>query len=375
MLKLKSNKSIIFILLIFVQCLYGQTTTISDAAPEAVINLEKEINEVVASDNEAVLYLSDKEGKLYAFDLKKYGQLWNSALGGKSSSNILEIQDRILFITKIVSESISVEPDNSDMTYNLWSIDKESGITKNHIKIKGKGKFLIIRKDNNSFFLVDNLCRAQFDSKLDLISDVKCLKNDSASDNNLYNRSLFDKTSNNLYLIHENNIYNTSLFKDDFTKKIYSQSNSISSFAVFGNHILVGDNIGNLSLFDVERQQNVWKFRGGGKISDINIFQSIIIVSSYDNFLYCLDKQTGDLVWKKRLPGRIIGVQKYMEKFLKVKTSYSDDIFLVNIENGQSIYQNTSFDTDKDQEFSKTYQTTHLIINQNYNSIDIRMKN
>ena len=48
-----------------------------------------------------------------------------------------------------------------------------------------------------------------------------------------------------------------------------------------------------------------WKFRSGGRVVYIRAVGDNVLLGSADNFVYFMDVEYGNLLWKRRLPGRI----------------------------------------------------------------------
>ncbi len=73
------------------------------------------------------------------------------------------------------------------------------------------------------------------------------------------------------------------------------------------NVLIWGDNKGNLTSATISPQtlSKKWQFRAGGSISTLTESENNILITSLDNYVYCLSIGSGRLIWKKRLSGRI----------------------------------------------------------------------
>lgn len=67
----------------------------------------------------------------------------------------------------------------------------------------------------------------------------------------------------------------------------------------------IGDDRGNLSLYSSEGRRPGWRFKGGAAISSIKWMDDALLVSSLDNFLYLVSDYNGNVIWKRRLNGRV----------------------------------------------------------------------
>lgn len=73
----------------------------------------------------------------------------------------------------------------------------------------------------------------------------------------------------------------------------------------FGTSLLVGAANGDLRSFRNGAGTLNWKFRAGGRISNLLNDRVNVIAASDDNFVYSFDHRNGSLRWKRRLGGRI----------------------------------------------------------------------
>ena len=70
--------------------------------------------------------------------------------------------------------------------------------------------------------------------------------------------------------------------------------------------IAAGDERGNVTLFRAEMSKAVWRFKGGAGISSVSETETGILVTSLDNFVYLISDYNGDVIWKRRLTGRVL---------------------------------------------------------------------
>ncbi len=64
------------------------------------------------------------------------------------------------------------------------------------------------------------------------------------------------------------------------------------------------DDRGNVHSIQMGGGKN-WKFRAGGKIVYIRSVADNVLLGSADNFIYFMSVEYGNLLWKRRLPGRV----------------------------------------------------------------------
>lgn len=82
--------------------------------------------------------------------------------------------------------------------------------------------------------------------------------------------------------------------------------NPATSLFINGEDVFVGDGRGSLSFISGETGRINWEFRSGGEITHISALRDGILVTSRDNFIYFLSRGSGNVVWKRRLPARVI---------------------------------------------------------------------
>ena len=70
--------------------------------------------------------------------------------------------------------------------------------------------------------------------------------------------------------------------------------------------IAAGDERGNVTLFGAEISKAVWRFKSGAAISSVSETEEGILVTSLDNFVYLISDYNGDVIWKRRLTGRVL---------------------------------------------------------------------
>ena len=70
--------------------------------------------------------------------------------------------------------------------------------------------------------------------------------------------------------------------------------------------IAAGDERGNVTLFGSESSKVAWRFKSGAAVSSVSESEQGLIVTSLDNFVYLISDYNGDVIWKRRLTGRVL---------------------------------------------------------------------
>ena len=80
-----------------------------------------------------------------------------------------------------------------------------------------------------------------------------------------------------------------------------------------------------------------WKFRAGGRVVYIRAVSDNVLLGSTDNFIYFMSVEYGNLLWKRRLPGRVAN-GGLVGRDLAVFTVVGDrSAYIVELEKGRLI--------------------------------------
>lgn len=103
------------------------------------------------------------------------------------------------------------------------------------------------------------------------------------------------------------------------------------------DQLVFGDKKGNVIAMNLKTNNQVWEIRQGAEISSINPSKIGLLVSSFDNFVYLISPNSGKVLWKKRLPGRILYKPLLLDKYVIVTNSYDSNAAIVDLKNGKTI--------------------------------------
>ncbi len=118
-----------------------------------------------------------------------------------------------------------------------------------------------------------------------------------------------------------------------------SDANIISTPAVAGNNVFVGNQNGVMTCFDFATGKKIWTFKTDGSIfSSPVIAKGLLLFGSGDNYIYALNSKTGKPAWKYKTGAAVLG-----SPLLSGDTVFiggSDHSFLaLNINSGKLIWQ------------------------------------
>ncbi|KAF7285320.1 hypothetical protein GWI33_011113 [Rhynchophorus ferrugineus] len=101
------------------------------------------------------------------------------------------------------------------------------------------------------------------------------------------------------------------LFKHTFSHEI----EATPCISPCGNFIYIGCGNGTMYCINVNTKKIIWEYPTSEKIKSAAVLlESCIVFGSYDSHIYCLFKETGDLIWKTQLNGGIKADIIYNEK-------------------------------------------------------------
>ena len=110
---------------------------------------------------------------------------------------------------------------------------------------------------------------------------------------------------------------------------------AISVFIPDVNTLISGDRKGNLWAMDILTKQIRWKFKNGAQVSSITGAGENILVSSYDNFVYQMSPANGNVLWKRRLPGRVIERPLVTRDFAVVRVLGEPEVSFIDLKSGK----------------------------------------
>jgi len=115
--------------------------------------------------------------------------------------------------------------------------------------------------------------------------------------------------------------------------------------------LIVGDQKGIVSSIKIEKidfeiskkekkkktKYVSWKFRLGAEVSDISFTPRGLLITSLDNFAYLISAEKGDLIWKKRLAGRISEKSLVLDNYALITTIAEPTISVFGVSTGRLI--------------------------------------
>lgn len=104
---------------------------------------------------------------------------------------------------------------------------------------------------------------------------------------------------------------------------------------VGGSEAIYSDERGGVYSTNIDDSQRNWKFKAGGKVTALQTVGGKILLASVDNFVYLMSPDTGNIFWKRRMPGRIANMGMVSPKSVAVTIIGERSAFVIDADNGK----------------------------------------
>ncbi|HLA96222.1 MAG TPA: PQQ-binding-like beta-propeller repeat protein [Pyrinomonadaceae bacterium] len=242
----------------------------------------------IATDSDNVYFVSG-ENKVNAIDVKTGETVWSSEVGGNLISEIV-VTNRSIY-------AVSAGASETGPTF-LRSLSRSTGLTTWSVELRFAEKYFIGETTAGIVVAASN-------------GDIWTI---NEGDGTMKWKGAFTGTLSAPPRIGKAGIVigttakKVEVFAAADGKRVRSMDvqfvpalvgNGTSSAAVYS------DERGGVYSSEIDSGQRNWKFKAGGKIGDMLTFEWKILVSSADNFVYLMSADYGNILWKRRMPGRI----------------------------------------------------------------------
>lgn len=322
---------VIFIIVFFAVSIQGQKRNSPDAVSYELCWQEQEnVIGKIASDNDKLIYLPLQNGKIKSTDYKQ-NELWTLEIGGEIENLIFS--NRILYV---LSKTLKANLDDTPNVNNKFVISAVNGST--GIVVWKKE---ILSEHMPQIFIKENVLvassKTRNDPKKTSIVVIEVTKGNILTEHSFpFDISLFydDPNSEMLLGISDSSFYKFSVSTGAAQKFNVNVRNAQAVFVKDGE-ILVSDDRG--ALYSVNRSGAFerLKARFGGKITDISFYDERYLLSSLDNFLYLISKDGRNIVWKKRLSGRLTDKPLIFDHSILTFSQGDSSFYFINFDDGK----------------------------------------
>jgi len=288
--------------------------------------------DVLASDGN-LIYVGTIDGTLTAFYPETLEMGWRVELGGQFASNVLVSDAGLLVVTN------SIKPAGSIETSTLRLISQGSGVTTWTLSLPPSEQFFL-GKVNGGVAVISKEGAITFAER--------------ASGQVRWRSEAFGNVSAKPSFSSESIVFGTSdkqllviSGKDGEPITKYSTDFVPTSVAFTKNQgFVAGDQRGNVALYGPRETKSVWRFKSGAGVSSVDSDTEGITVSSLDNFIYFISDYNGDVIWKRRLSGRVVDAGLAIEQQLVVLVNGENSLFLIDRQKGKITDSVPAVDSD-----------------------------
>ncbi|NOT47860.1 MAG: PQQ-binding-like beta-propeller repeat protein [Acidobacteria bacterium] len=283
------------ILFLQVHCVFAQ---IGEQKPAAIVKCatlqlpSTPVTGVLASDGDRI-YAGTVNGTFSGFESRNLRILWRVELGGEFVSGIALTEAGAVTVTNSVGDGNAVD----GSTIRLFS--KESGIPIWSTKLPYSERYFLGRI-NGSIAAVNSR------GEIMLIDRAKGqIQWQAGPFGKLSSRPSFSSTSVVL-ATGDKNLTVVSAKTGGILSRQATEFVPTAVAFLKNEGIAAGDERGNVTLFGSQVARSIWRFKSGAGVSSVSEVNGGILVTSLDNFVYLLSDYNGDVIWKRRLTGRVV---------------------------------------------------------------------
>ena len=250
-------------------------------------------------------------------------KVWTTELGGDIASNILPLESGVFVVT---AASASDPGKNGESV--MRSLSRETGITNWSLKLPNSDKHFL-SGFNGSVIIV---------SKKGVIQSV-----DANSGSVKWKREIAEGFVSSpvfnggrvLVAASGKQVFGVSMATGDIDSMRKPAFAITALNEIAGGGLIAGDDRGNLTSVANGGEKVNWKFKAGGEISAIYAVSENLLVTSHDNFAYFIASRNGDVVWKKRLGGRVSYIATILNKFAVITSFEEHGAVLIDLSSGR----------------------------------------
>lgn len=245
---------------------------------------------ISADDTQA--YFVDKEGKLIAIELASGRIAWTADIAGNVLADLVVTNGRAFTIAS--PKSVDVD---SPAKPTLHAFSSKTGLPLWSVQLPAaKEYFLSVGGEHLSVVSADG-------DIWHLSADAGTIRW-SASANGTISSPQKIESGRLILAVDQKRIEEFDL--KNGSKVASAEVDGVPSFVGAGNSsaAVYSDDRGNVTSIQMGGGKN-WKFRAGGKIVYIRAVDDNVLLGSADNFVYFMSVDYGNLLWKRRLPGRV----------------------------------------------------------------------
>ncbi|HMM79486.1 MAG TPA: PQQ-binding-like beta-propeller repeat protein [Pyrinomonadaceae bacterium] len=275
----------------------------------------------VAADDKAA-YVSTDKGSVIAVGAANGERLWRAEFGGEVVSNIAVGPDRIAIATRPADSSDTAK------TATLRVLSKETGILVWKAEIDGAGEIFLKTAPDTIVAAASSGEVSAFDLR------AETLKWKLTFAGGLSTAPVLDDTLL-AFATGDSRLVGVTLAGGESRFSI-GLKRPAKTVVFDDNEIYAGDSRGEVVRLEAADGYDAkWKYRAGAQIGRLMENDGELLAASFDNFLYSIDRASGRVNWKLRLPARVLGAATMDSKRLFVLVENGKIAMVVSAETGR----------------------------------------
>lgn len=238
------------------------------------------------------VYAVDSGNRVLALDRKSGAVVWTSEPGGSVTSPIRSVNSSIIFVSKTSS------PDGRAAASYVRSLSKFTGLTNWVTPLSHPSVYTLAGGERAIFALA----QAGPLVALDPANGMIRWSRDGSGFAGRESHFELDRVTRNtgtraVEVISLDDWKTLGRFELGFVPKVITTGPDRT--------LIAGDARGNLESISLDGFSRNWTYKAGGAISHLLIRDGNVIAASADNFVYSISLSSGNVEWKRRMPGRI----------------------------------------------------------------------
>jgi outer membrane protein assembly factor BamB len=280
----------------------------------------------IAADSDSVYFVSG-DGKINAIDIKTGETTWSSEIGGNVSSEIIATKRSVY----VVSTGTPGALKETASTF-VRSLSRSTGLTNWSVELRFAEKYFAGETPAGIVVVASS-------------GDIWTL---NESDGTIVWKTGFSGALSASPKFGESGIMIGTTAKK---VEVYSAADGrkISSMDLQFIPALVGNGTSSAAVYaderggvyssEIDSGDRNWKFKAGGRAADMQTIDGKILVASADNFVYFMSADYGNILWKRRMPGRIANGGVIGKRLAAFTVIGERSAYMVDLDNGRIVDQ------------------------------------
>lgn len=280
------------------------------------------------------IFIISQSGRLSKIN-SQLGKIdWQTDLGGENISNPVFIDQKVYLSVRLtLPNQDEGNRKNDNGTYSaIRALDTATGITLWETKLPSVNKGYLFDYAGDLIFVGQEGLIYRFQAEKRQISWNYNLKSRVSSKPLLVGNSLIlvsaDQTIVRLRIGGE---------KPDYAIRLSAVPISVAA-KMNSEAVFLGDEKGTVRAFftaPTGAGKEKWSFRSGAAVAHITPTSRGLLISSFDNFAYLISERNGDVVWKRRFPGRLSFEPLITGDLAVIVADSAPEAFIINLSEGK----------------------------------------